>query len=141
MFTKYASEIFNWNKLRNTQTQWCVTAHEILRSFSILRKGVTPEVQLRATPQTNSLQITIVDNGVGIPADSRDKVWDMFYVANEKSSGNGLGLYIVRKCVQALNGYISMESEEDSYTRIVIVIPAKIERHQVTLPSNLALSS
>lgn len=95
--------------------------------FSVLRSGITPEVTLKCTPQVNSLQISIVDNGVGIPPEAREKVWDMFYIANENSAGNGLGLYIVRKCVQAMNGYISLESEENSYTRIVIVIPAVVE--------------
>lgn len=110
-------------------------------NFSILRDGAIPEVKLKGTPQANSLQISIVDNGVGIPEESRDKVWDMFYVANEKSSGNGLGLYIVRKCVQAMNGYISLESEENRYTRIVIVIPATVGRRPVAKETSLVGSS
>lgn len=95
--------------------------------FSALRRDTIPEVQLKGVSQGNSIQISVIDNGIGIPEEAREKVWDMFYVANEHSTGNGLGLYIVRKCVQAMNGYISMESQENRFTRIVMVIPVLLE--------------
>ena len=109
--------------------------------FSVLKKEGPPEVTLKCTPQANSLQITIVDNGVGIPEESREKVWDMFYVANEQSTGNGLGLYIVRKCVQVMNGYVSLESRENRYTRIVVVIPAAIVKTQASAGVQPAMTS
>ncbi len=109
--------------------------------FSALRRDTVPEVQLKGVSQTNSIQISIIDNGIGIPDDAREKVWDMFYVGNEHSVGNGLGLYIVRKCVQAMNGYISMESQENHFTRIVMVIPVMFENIQIPKEATPAVVS
>lgn len=92
-------------------------------TFASMKNGSIPEVTLKAVQQHKSVQISIFDNGVGISPEITDRVWDMFYIGNEESPGNGLGLYIVRKCVQALNGYISLESEVNKFTRIVVVIP------------------
>ncbi len=91
--------------------------------FSGLRPEVRPEVTIKAVLQAGSVHISVVDNGVGIPEDIRDRVWDMFYIGNEMSRGNGLGLYIVRKSVQAMGGYISLESVEGKFTRVILVIP------------------
>ncbi len=91
--------------------------------FSGLRSDARPEVTIKAVLQAGSVHISVVDNGVGIPENIRDRVWDMFYIGNEMSRGNGLGLYIVRKSVQAVGGYISLESVEDKFTRVIIVIP------------------
>lgn len=91
--------------------------------FSGLNSEVRPEVTIKAVLQAGSVHISVVDNGVGIPESIRDRVWDMFYIGNEMSTGNGLGLYIVRKSVQAMGGYISLESVEGKFTRVILVIP------------------
>jgi signal transduction histidine kinase len=57
--------------------------------------------------------ITVEDNGIGIPKESLDKVFNMFYRAHNYSSGSGLGLFIVKEALDRLSGIISIESEED----------------------------
>jgi signal transduction histidine kinase len=47
----------------------------------------------------------------------------MFYRANERSTGSGLGLYIVRYAVEKLNGSIQLKSKEFSGTKISVYIP------------------
>jgi two-component system cell cycle sensor histidine kinase/response regulator CckA len=47
----------------------------------------------------------------------------MFFTGHEKSKGNGLGLYTVHKCVQALGGKIFVATETGRYTRFRIVLP------------------
>jgi signal transduction histidine kinase len=49
----------------------------------------------------------------------------MFFKGNENSKGNGLGLYIVQKSVQALEGKITVESEPDRYTKFIVSLPLK----------------
>ena len=52
--------------------------------------------------------IEIQDNGQGIAKELQDQIFDMYYRANERSKGNGLGLYIVKKAVEKLDGAISV---------------------------------
>ncbi len=44
------------------------------------------------------------DNGQGIDPAYLNRVFEMYFRANEKSKGNGLGLYIVKKMTDKLNG-------------------------------------
>jgi signal transduction histidine kinase len=82
---------------------------------------------------TNSLKITIEDNGLGIAKNHFAKIFNMFFRGSEKSEGAGLGLYITRETVQKLNGEISVESEERKGTTFYISIPLsdpeRLERH------------
>lgn len=47
----------------------------------------------------------------------------MFYKGNVRSKGNGLGLYIVNKSVQALEGEIQVESVMGEFSRFIIHLP------------------
>lgn len=63
------------------------------------------------------------DNGTGIAPEHRDKIFNMFYKGTELSHGNGLGLYLVKKAIEKLEGSISLESEEGAFTRFNILLP------------------
>jgi signal transduction histidine kinase len=91
--------------------------------FSSLKLAAQPEVLVKAEQKHNYVELTVYDNGIGIEKEIRDRVWDMFFIGNIASRGNGLGLYIVRKSVQALGGNIFIQSEKDAYTRVVVMIP------------------
>ena len=67
--------------------------------------------------------ITFTDNGIGIPPELLDKVFDMFYRAHEISKGSGLGLYITRETVTKLRGSISVDSVQGRFTTIRVVLP------------------
>lgn len=62
--------------------------------------------------------IAITDNGTGIQEVYMDRVFEMFYRANETSSGNGLGLYIVHRGMLALDGYVQVNSTFGRGTKI-----------------------
>ncbi|MCC5930400.1 MAG: hypothetical protein JJU28_14225 [Cyclobacteriaceae bacterium] len=63
------------------------------------------------------------DNGTGIAPEHRDKIFNMFYKGTELSQGNGLGLYLVKKAIEKLEGSISLESEEGAFTRFNLLLP------------------
>jgi PAS domain S-box-containing protein len=79
------------------------------------------EVRAVVTPTACNLQFS--DNGIGIASHHMTKVFDMFFRANEKSDGSGLGLYIVKKAVEKLGGNIKMDSQIGIGTRYEILIP------------------
>lgn len=67
--------------------------------------------------------IEVYDNGIGITPSLLPRIFDMFTVATEKPKGFGLGLYIVKKAVEKLNGRISVSSVENEYTKFKIILP------------------
>lgn len=70
-----------------------------------------------------NLYISVEDNGVGIQENYHQKVFQMFFRGSILSQGNGLGLYIVRKAVEQLQGYVFLESEPEKGSRFSIKIP------------------
>ena len=77
------------------------------------------EVQVNEQEAT----ITVHDNGIGIDKDYLPKIFDMFYQATERSDGSGLGLFIVKQCVDKLSGEIKVDSELGEGSEFNIVIP------------------
>lgn len=66
--------------------------------------------------------LEVKDNGEGIPRDIQPKIFDMFYRGSEKSQGNGLGLYIVRKVLDRLGGRVDFVSKPGE-TRFMFYLP------------------
>ncbi|HEY3429455.1 MAG TPA: HAMP domain-containing sensor histidine kinase [Cyclobacteriaceae bacterium] len=71
----------------------------------------------------NILSIMVKDNGQGIHADRKERVFEMFYRGTERSQGSGLGLYIVKEAVDKVNGAIHLESTEGEGTTFFVTIP------------------
>jgi signal transduction histidine kinase len=69
--------------------------------------------------------IEIEDNGVGIPAEHQEKIFEMFFRGSTKSEGSGLGLFIVKDIVEKLKGEISLVSE--AATRFIVTLPHEAE--------------
>jgi len=67
--------------------------------------------------------IIVSDRGSGIRPEQQEKIFEMFYRGHELSSGNGLGLYMVKSALEKINGKISLESEPGKYSIFRVVIP------------------
>jgi len=65
-----------------------------------------------ADGQASTLSVSVTDNGIGIPEDQLDAVFDAFHRLQPREAypGNGLGLSICRKIVEGLGGSISARS-------------------------------
>lgn len=81
------------------------------------------KIQLQVQREGAFVNLSVYDNGVGITSNVQGYIYDMFFVGNEQSRGNGLGLYIVQKSVQAINGTVTVESEPNEFTKFVVRIP------------------
>jgi signal transduction histidine kinase len=82
-----------------------------------------PVLKIEITASDKSLSIIFTDNGTGIHQSHHLKVFDLFYRANEKSTGTGLGLYVVKEIVHKLGGVIKVTGRKGSGTIFTITIP------------------
>ncbi len=80
--------------------------------------------KLNLTAYTKDKQaiITVSDTGKGIPKEVKPKIFTP--LVTTKAKGQGLGLAVVKRLVEALNGTVSFESEEGKGTTFTITLPA-----------------
>jgi len=69
------------------------------------------------------LSLEVKDNGNGIDPIYKDKIFDMFFRANDKNPGSGLGLYIVKNAVEVLGGSITMKNNKPNGCIFELEIP------------------
>lgn len=82
------------------------------------------EISIQIENQDNeNLKIVVEDSGMGMPEEEIEKAFDMFYRGTYKSQGTGLGLYVVHKSLERLEGSGFLESKEGEWTRVTINIP------------------
>jgi PAS domain S-box-containing protein len=82
-----------------------------------------PKILIAIKTDEKLATIKIADNGIGIDQKYIDKVFGMFFRATQKSSGSGLGLYIVKQTVEKLHGKIILESNLGQGSTFLIELP------------------
>jgi two-component system, NtrC family, sensor kinase len=78
------------------------------------------------TLNENSIQISIKDNGIGIPEEIMHKLFDPFFTTKPVGKGTGLGLSISYKIIETHQGRIEVLSEVGKGTEFKIAIPVKL---------------
>ena len=83
---------------------------------------------LSSTRRKKTYEITVTDNGIGIPKEDIERLFERFYRVDKSRStgagGTGLGLSIAKEIVDAHNGTISVDSVEGAGTVVKILLPA-----------------
>lgn len=79
------------------------------------------EIQVTVETSVEDVQISIEDNGHGIPAEVAERIFKPYFTT--KTSGTGLGLAMTRKIIELWKGNIWFESEEDKGTTFFIRLP------------------
>ena len=100
-----------------------VLVNLIDNAIAASHKAAQPKIKVQ-TKFENDLRIarlSVVDNGDGIPAADRQRIFEPYY--STKESGTGLGLAIVKRIVEDHNGFIRATSNDPKGTKMVIEIP------------------
>ncbi|MCU7727418.1 ATP-binding protein [Actinoplanes sp. KI2] len=88
--------------------------------------GVTPHVRVTSTQTRDVVQVTVADNGIGIPAGQHEAIFDSFHRAHQGAgyAGNGLGLAICHRVVTRHGGTIVATDNPGGGTRFTFTLPA-----------------
>lgn len=90
-----------------------------------------PYIKIKAVQQVDHVNLEVEDNGQGIDPQFQDRIFDMYFRGNERSKGNGLGLYIVKKAVEKLNGRITFTSIYGKGSTFLISFPTNHNHTEV----------
>ncbi len=95
---------------------------------AIKYSGPGSTVRLSASRQGDRAELTVSDNGAGIPADVLPHVFDRFFRVDKgrsrREGGTGLGLAIVKELVTGMGGTVVVESKENAGTAFRISLKA-----------------
>jgi two-component system nitrogen regulation sensor histidine kinase NtrY len=75
------------------------------------------------------VRVSVIDNGVGISEDDRERVFEPYF--STKEDGTGLGLSIVKRIVEDHNGFIRAFANEPRGTKVIVELPVA----EVEMPS------
>lgn len=88
-----------------------------------------PFIKIYVAIEKKQFTIKFTDNGQGIDQDHLNKIFNMFYRANEGSSGSGLGLFILKETIMMLRGDVEVQSIVKEGTTFIITLPNKIKAY------------
>ena len=101
-------------------------------AFKFTPKG--GKIDFETKKKDDIILLTVSDSGCGIPRRQQSKIFTKFFRADTAreldTKGTGLGLYIVKALVEALNGKIWFESKEGQGTIFYLAVPIKGAKRQ-----------
>lgn len=100
-----------------------VFSNLILNAYQAMEgKG---RLRLESRAHEGGVEVRVIDNGPGIPADILASVFDPFFTTKAEAEGSGLGLAISRLIVEELKGKIHAESRPGGPTTFIVWLPAE----------------
>ncbi len=93
-------------------------------AVKFMRPGVEPVVLVSSERLDGKIRLWIEDNGIGIDPLHHERIFQIFGQVHpeKKYGGTGIGLAIVRKAAQRMNGEVGVESEIDKGSRFWLIL-------------------
>lgn len=104
-----------------------VLTHLVSNAVKFTEEG--GEVRVVARPDDDAAEIRVIDTGIGIPIKMQPKVFEEFYQVSKGDDrtheGNGIGLAIVKRMVDRMEGAVHLESKPGEGTEVTVRLPLK----------------
>lgn len=84
---------------------------------------IDPFVHVRVFSEGQNVVVKVTDNGIGIDESSKDKIFNLFVRASERSDSGGIGLYLSKLASTKLGGTIELTPTSDSTTQFTVTFP------------------
>jgi PAS domain S-box-containing protein len=102
-----------------------VLANLLSNALKFVPPDARPRVRFWAEPHGDKRRLWIQDEGIGIPRDQQERMFRVFErLHGSRYPGTGIGLSIVRKGVERMNGRVGVESEPGKGSRFWVELPA-----------------
>lgn len=89
--------------------------------------GIEPTLVVATKDLGDKVEIRVRDNGAGIPAEIRERIYDPFFTTKPTGEGTGLGLSISHDIiVKQHRGTINLETQPNEFTEFIIALPRKL---------------
>ncbi|MGZ5076805.1 MAG: AAA family ATPase [Methylobacter sp.] len=85
----------------------------IINARDALAENRQPRIKITVRPIKGMLELSVIDNGPGIPQEVQAKIFDPFFTTKPPGKGTGLGLSVVRRLVQDIGGTIQVENLQE----------------------------
>jgi len=112
------------------QTEWTLLnaiVQNLVENAIKYSRRHSPYVEIRVKSENGHIILEVEDNGQGIAQEHQVRIFEMFFRATPNASGRGLGLYILKRSVDKLNGTIDIKSEIGAGSTFTVKLP-KINR-------------
>ena len=110
----------------NMVSNACYATDEKRRESTASGKtGYMPILSLSTRREDDRLEVSIKDNGNGIPPEVVDKIFNPFFTTKPTDQGTGLGLALSNDIVREHGGTIHVTSEPGEYTEMTVELPLK----------------
>jgi signal transduction histidine kinase len=80
-------------------------------AVKFVRPGAEPQIDVWTEHDHGKLRLVVHDHGIGVPAESGEKIFKAFERAHDGYPGTGIGLAIVKRAVERMNGRVGFESK------------------------------
>jgi signal transduction histidine kinase len=85
--------------------------------------GYEPTISITTKKVDDKVKISVQDNGCGIDEKVFNKIFQPFFTTKPAGKGTGLGLSLSYDIIKAHGGEIKVETQEDEYTKFIIILP------------------
>ncbi len=92
-----------------------------LNALRVLPAGGTVTIQSRFLDSENCVLLEVIDDGPGIPADQRERVFEPFFTTQK--NGVGLGLFLCQSFIRNHHGTITIDGGEVGGTKVTVKLP------------------
>ena len=120
---KFSTDIKIENLYSDRQYLQSILYNLVSNAIKFRRNIPDPFIHISMHSENDKTIISVSDNGMGIPKVIKCDVFKMFVKGGTDSTGNGLGLYIVKNLATKLKGEIVLESEENKGTTFTFTLP------------------
>lgn len=109
-----------------------VIANLLDNAVKFVPPGVTPHVRVTTRTEGDRVRIAVTDNGIGIDPSLQPRLFKMFerLATDRPYEGTGVGLAIVRKAAERMNGRVGVESKPGEGSTFWIELPAANETEE-----------
>ncbi|MCW3125829.1 MAG: hypothetical protein JWO03_1487 [Bacteroidetes bacterium] len=123
----------NLPEIKADRTQMLQLFQNLIANGLKYNENPKPMVKLRVSNTANGFEISISDNGIGIPSQSRERVFEIFtrLPTEKKYTGTGIGLSICKKIVDSMGGRISIHDGHNGGTTFKIAFKNEVLAYRI----------